>query len=127
MFFSLSLLSSVSRKIYLKNFLEKSVLVGTDNSVVIAGMGGVEGDRGGDGGINGDGWTLDLGRWTLNTVYRWCVAEVCTWNLYDFADQCDSNKFNKKEKMLKLISQKQVNKSLSLWVGKQSYLRKFLR
>ena len=70
MFFSLSLLSSVSLKIYLKIFLEKSVLVGTDNSVVIAGMGGVEGDRGGDGGINGDGWTLDLGRWTLNTVYR---------------------------------------------------------
>ena len=53
------------------------------------------------GGINGDGQRLDLGWWTHNTVYRSCVVGLCTWNLYNFANQCHPTKFNKEEKITK--------------------------
>ena len=43
-------------------------------------------ERGGGcyGGINGNGQRLDLGYWIYSTVYRWCVVEMCAWNLYNF-------------------------------------------
>ena len=57
----------------------------------------------GIGGINGDGQRLDL-RWgTHNTVYRWCVVEFCSWNLYNFVYQCHPNKLNIKEKSVAFL------------------------
>ena len=47
-------------------------------------------------GINGDRWRLDLGWWTHNIIYSWCVVELYTWSLYDFINQCHPNKFNEK-------------------------------
>ena len=50
-------------------------------------------------GIHGDGKRLDLGWWTHNTIYRWCITELYTWNLYSFINQCHPNKINlKREK-----------------------------
>ena len=34
---------------------------------------------------------------THDTMYQWCAVELCTWNLYNFVNQCHP-KFNKKEK-----------------------------
>ena len=48
-------------------------------------------------GYKGDG-SLDLGWWTHNTDYRWYTIELYTWHLYNFINQCHSNKFNKKFK-----------------------------
>ena len=45
--------------------------------------------------IKGDGRRLDLGWWTLNTIYRWCIIKLYTWNLYNFINQHYPNKFNK--------------------------------
>ena len=42
----------------------------------------------------------DLGWRTHNTVYRWWVVELCTWNLCHFVNQCHPDKFNKKEKII---------------------------
>ena len=42
-----------------------------------------------------------------NTVYRWFVAGLCTWSLYNFVKQCHPNKFNKKE-IIKNKSVKEV-------------------
>ena len=34
-------------------------------------------------------WTETwLGWWTHNTVYTWCVVEMCTWHPYNFVNQC---------------------------------------
>ena len=49
----------------------------------------------GKGGINGDSRRVDLGWWTHNTTYRWCIIESYTWNWYNFINQCHPNKFNK--------------------------------
>ena len=38
----------------------------------------------GNGGVNGDGRRLDLGWWAHNALYRWCIIELYTWNLYNF-------------------------------------------
>ena len=32
-----------------------------------------------------------------NTVFGWYGVELCTWNLYNFVNQHQLNKFNKKE------------------------------
>ena len=48
-----------------------------DNSGVTAGGRG-GGVGGGWRGINGDGRRPDLGWSTHNTLYRWCVVELCT-------------------------------------------------
>ena len=32
-----------------------------------------------------------------HTIYRWCIIEVYHWNLYNFINQCHSNKFNFKK------------------------------
>ena len=61
---------------------------------VVEGMGEVEE---GEGGISIDGWNLDLGWRTHNTVYRWHVIELCPWNLYNIVNQCRPSKFNKQE------------------------------
>ena len=45
---------------------------------------------------NGEGRRLDLGWWTRSPIYRWCVIEGYTWNLYNFMNQCHHNKFNGK-------------------------------
>lgn len=35
-------------------------------------------------------------RWsTHNAIYRCCIIELYTWNLYNYINQCHSNKFNK--------------------------------
>ena len=69
-----------------------------DNSVVIAsGEGRWKEVEEGKGGINGDGRRLDLGD-EHNTVYRWCAVQLCTWNLYNFVNQCHPNKFLKSRK-----------------------------
>ena len=39
----------------------------------------------------------DLGWWMHNTIYRGCSAELYTWNLYNFINQCYPNKFNSKK------------------------------
>ena len=44
--------------------------------------------------INGDRRRLYLEWWTHNTIYKWCIIELYTWNLYDFINQCYPNKFN---------------------------------
>ena len=36
---------------------------------------------------------LDLGWWTHDTIFRWCVTELHTWNLYTFINQCHPNTF----------------------------------
>ena len=33
-----------------------------------------------------------------NTIYRQCIMELYTWNLYNFINQCLHSKFNKKER-----------------------------
>ena len=38
-------------------------------------------------GDNSDEQELDLGQWTRSAVYRRCVVELCTWNLYNFFNQ----------------------------------------
>ena len=38
---------------------------------------------------------LDLRWWTHNTVYRWCVVELCAWNLCNFVNQCYPIHFSK--------------------------------
>ena len=38
-----------------------------------------KGVRGGKGEINGDRRRLDLGWWTHNTIYRWCIIKLYTW------------------------------------------------
>ena len=53
------------------------------------GWGEVEKGKGGQ--IYGD--RGDLGG--DNKMYRWCVIELYTWNLYNFISQCHSNVFNK--------------------------------
>ena len=30
-----------------------------------------------------------------NIIYRWCIIELYTWNLYNLINQCHPNKFNK--------------------------------
>ena len=50
----------------------------------------------GKGGINGGGRRLDLG-WTRNTIHRWCIIELYTWNLYNLIDQCYPSKFTFKK------------------------------
>ena len=78
----------------------------TQNNVGIAREWGVEEDRWGCWGINGDGWRLDLGWWTHNTVYRWCAVDSCTWNLCDLVTSVTPNRFNKKgEKEKELLAQ----------------------
>ena len=53
------------------------------------GLGNSEGGR-----IYGNGrW--DFGWWTHNTIYRWCIAEMHTWNLFNFINQCFPTKFSK--------------------------------
>ena len=37
---------------------------------------------------------LDLGWWTHNTIYRWCVIELYPSNLYNFMNQCHPDKLN---------------------------------
>ena len=69
------------------------------------------GEMGEYGGINGDGRRLDLGWGTHNTVYRWWVVELCTWNLYNFVNQCHSinvitRKKRKREKIKYNMGQK---------------------
>ena len=49
--------------------------------------------------INGDRQRLDLGWWTHNTLYRWCVTELCVWKLYNFVSELYPRKFHKKEKI----------------------------
>ena len=39
-----------------------------------------------------------MGWWTHNTLHRWCIIELYTWNLYNFINQCHPNKFNKNKK-----------------------------
>ena len=50
---------------------------------------------------------------THNTIYRWCVTAVYTWNLCNFINQCCPNKFNNffKKKRLKWWSQKPGTRS----------------
>ena len=69
-----------------------------DHRVGIAGGGG-RGSGGGHGGISSDGRRLDLGWRMHNTLCRWCVVELCPWNLCNFVNQCYPNTFNKKEKI----------------------------
>ena len=38
--------------------------------------------------IYGDKKRFDLGWWTHNTIYRWYIRELYTWNLYHFVNQC---------------------------------------
>ena len=57
---------------------------------------GVRGGRRGKGGIDGDGRRLDLGWWTHNTIYSWCVIELYMRNLRNFINKCHLNKFNLK-------------------------------
>ena len=44
---------------------------------------------------NGDGRRLDFESWTHNTLYKWHIIELYTWNLYSCINQCHPNKFNK--------------------------------
>ena len=44
---------------------------------------GMEEVEEGKGGVNGDGRRPDLGWQTHNTIYRWCIIELYTWNLYN--------------------------------------------
>ena len=49
----------------------------------------------GKGGIDGGGRRLDFRCWAHSTIQRWHIIELCTWNLYDFINQCCLNRFNK--------------------------------
>ena len=72
-------------------------LIDSDNSVVITREKERWGEvKEGTGKINGDGRGLDLGWWTHNTIYRWCIIELYTWNLYNFINQCHPNRLYKK-------------------------------
>ena len=64
-----------------------------DNSMVITT--GKEG-AGGKRRINRNGRRLALGWWTHNTIHRWHITELYTWNLYNFVNQCHPNKFDLK-------------------------------
>lgn len=46
--------------------------------------------------INDDGKECASRWWTQNTIYRWCVMELYTWNLYNSINQCHPNKLLKK-------------------------------
>ena len=48
--------------------------------------------------VTGDGERLDLGWWTHSTAHRWCAAELCTWHLDNFVNQCHPKKVNEKKK-----------------------------
>ena len=52
----------------------------------------------GKGGINGIRRRHALCLGVLNTKYRWCMIELCTWNLYNFINQCHLSKVNKNKK-----------------------------
>lgn len=64
---------------------------------IARGLGGGRVEEG-KGGINRDGRILDLGPWTYNGRYSWCVIELYTWNIYIFIDQCHPNKVSIKKK-----------------------------
>ena len=76
--------------------LRETKLIDTDNSMVMARGKGGEGEVGeGKWGINlplSDGRRFDLGWWTHNTIHRWGIVELYTWNLYKFINQWNSNK-----------------------------------
>ena len=65
----------------------------------------------GIGGINDDGRRIDLGWWTHNMMYRWCVIELYTWNI-EFYYQSHPYQFNKKEKMPWFHKDEQKEKKL---------------
>ena len=48
--------------------------------------------------INGDGGRLTWGG-ERNLLYRWCVIELYSWNLYNFINQYHPNKFNNKKEI----------------------------
>ena len=67
----------------------------TDNSMVITrGKEGWEQVEEGEWGINGDRRNLDCGWWARKAPSRWRIAELYTWNLHNFSEQCNSNTFN---------------------------------
>lgn len=78
----------------------------TDSSVVTAMEKRMRGSRRGCRGINGHGQRFALRWWTHNTVYWWCVVELCPWSPCNFVNQCLHNKFIKKiffKKVLKNV------------------------
>ena len=54
------------------------------NCMVINREKGVGETEEGEVGINGDRRSFDFGWWTHSIIYRWCVIELYTWNLYNF-------------------------------------------
>ena len=40
---------------------------------------------------------FDFGWWAHNAIYRWCIIDLYTWNLYNFINQCHHNKCNFKK------------------------------
>ena len=46
--------------------------------------------------IMGDKWWL--GWWGHNTIYRWCIMELYTWNLYNFVNVTQINSIKKRKK-----------------------------
>ena len=64
----------------------------------------------GIGGINGDERKLDFGPWIYNTIYKWCIIDLYTWNLYNFINQCCLSKFNKNIKERKEKKRKERKK-----------------
>lgn len=60
------------------------------------GWGAVKG-KGGQ--IYGDGRWFNFGWWAHNAIYRPCITEMYTWNLYNFLNQNHPKKFNLKIKI----------------------------
>ena len=67
-------------------------------------FGGVVEGKGG--GIYGDRRCVDFGWWAHRVMYRPCVMEMCTWNLYAPIDQCHPTKLNNilKRKLMNCLS-----------------------
>ena len=55
---------------------------------------GVEEVENGKRKVNGDRRRLHSAWWTHHSIHRWCNIKLCTWNLYNFINQCHPNKFN---------------------------------
>ena len=55
--------------------------------------GGVD-EEGKGGQICGDGRRINFGWWALSTIYKWCIIELYTRNLWNDIKQCHPNKCN---------------------------------
>ena len=72
----------------------------THNSTVVS-RGKGSGSKGEGGQTRGDRRWFDFGWWAHSAIYRSCIIELYTWNLYNLINQCFPNKFNRTKRYLK--------------------------